>query len=65
MDAVQTSYAEEDPAFEFHAPKWYDFERLNDNAPSPSSHGDAYFQTSKVKGEVTLEATGFGLERAT
>ena len=41
-----------DPDFEFNAPRFYDFQRLNDSVSSPSSEGDTYFDTSKVKGNI-------------
>ena len=45
-----------DPDFEFNAPRFYDFQRLNDNVSSPSSEGDTYFDTSKVKGSIPAAA---------
>ena len=39
-----------DPAFEFCAPMFYDFQRMNDNVPSPASQGEGYFESSKTKG---------------
>ena len=39
-----------DPAFEFNAPRFYDFQRLSDNVPSPPSQGEDYFNSSQTKG---------------
>ena len=39
-----------DPAFEFNAPQYYDFQRLNDDASSPVSDGDGYFDSAKTRG---------------
>ena len=39
-----------DPAFEFSAPRFYDFQRLSENVPSPPSQGEGYFDSSQTKG---------------
>ena len=39
-----------DPAFEFNAPRFFDFQKIDHDLSSPSSEGDTYFDTSQVKG---------------
>ena len=41
-----------DPAFEFNAPRFFDFQRFDHDISPPSSEGDTYFDTSQVKGEL-------------
>lgn len=41
-----------DPDFEFNAPRFFDFQRNEHESSGPSSEGDTYFDTSKVKGEL-------------
>ena len=41
-----------DPEFEFNAPRFFDFHRFEADSSPPSSEGDTYFDTSKVKGEL-------------
>ncbi|CAL5220532.1 g2566 [Coccomyxa viridis] len=38
-----------DPEFEFNAPRFFDFQRFEEESSPPSSEGDTYFDTSKVK----------------
>ncbi len=50
MDVDTVPVSQQDPAFEFNAPRWYDFQRLNESMPSPTADADAYFFSSQVKG---------------
>ena len=52
MDGGTASFSQHDPAFEFNAPRWYDFQRLNECMPSPTADADAYFSSSQVKGNL-------------
>ena len=48
LHGAASPYVDKD--FEFNAPRFFDFQRLQHNVDSPSSEGDTYFDTSKVKG---------------
>ncbi len=52
-DASTASWSQRDPSFEFNAPRWYNFERLNECLQSPTADADAYFTSSQVKGVKT------------
>lgn len=54
-----------DPVYEFCAPMFYDFQRLNDNVPSPASQGEAYFESSKTKGKQLHKARQLTCSRKT
>jgi hypothetical protein len=49
-EAAEAAQQHRDPAFEFNAPQYFDFQRLNDDACSPVSDGDGYFESAKTKG---------------
>ena len=46
-----------DPEFEFNAPRFFDFQRFEAESSPPSSEGDTYFDTSKVKGELPCSSS--------